>query len=32
MVTRNLSMQTYWESVAREWKPRLHFAGSNEAD
>ena len=32
MVTRNLNMQTYWESVARAWKPRLHFAGATEAD
>jgi hypothetical protein len=32
MVTRNLSMQTYWESVARDWKPLLRFTGSTEAD
>lgn len=32
MVQRNFSMQAYWEAVAKDWQPLLHFRGTSKAD
>jgi len=29
---RNFSMQAYWERIAEDWQPLLHFTGTSAAD